>query len=185
MNTKETFDGPQARAYSMEYGVVVGLLCSASFLCTMYGASSILLAQVSNVLALIAVYVAGRLIRSFRTNVASLTFGRTCYMALLTYLFAILLTALVQYVYFAYFDQGRLMTQIDHLLSMPEYRQWLEQFAQGGDIDSLLDGVLQTMRNPVSMTFQLMWLNCLLALLAIVPTALIAMGGKQEVESKK
>ena len=179
MNETNAFDWGLARAYCMEYGVAVGVLCSVSFLCSMYGVGSALLAQMSNVLALAAVYVAGLLLRGFGRNVAATGgLGRTCRMALLTYLFACLLTALVQYFYFAFFDGGRLAAQVEQLLTLPEYRQWLAQFAPGGDVDALLKEVGRTMGNPAAITFQLMWLNLLVSLVVTLPTAWIARYGK-------
>lgn len=179
MNETNSFDKALARAYCMEYGAIVGLLCSVSFLCSMYGISSVLLAQMSNVIALVSVYVAGRLLRGFLQNeVAFISFGRTCYLAMQVYLFAILLTAIVQYFYFAYLDQGRLLSQVNLLLTTPEYRQWLAQFAEGGDVDELLKGVMQTLHNPAAVTFQLIWLNLLVSLVATLPTAWIARAGK-------
>ena len=179
MNETKTFDRALARAYSMEYGTAVGLLCSASFLCAMYGLTFVLLGQLSNLLGLVAVYVAGRLIRKFRQRVVPITFGQACYMAVLTYAFAILLTAIVQYLYFAYLDQGRLLARLDYLLTLPEYRQLLTQLAPEGNVEGLLQAMASVMRNPAVMTFQLMWFNLLLSLFVLLPTAWIAMSGNR------
>ena len=64
MKRTEKFDREQARAYAMQYGLVVGAACLASFLCTMYAAGSPLMAQAGNLLGLGAVMAAGTQIRA-------------------------------------------------------------------------------------------------------------------------
>ena len=170
---KGEFDIRLARDHCMEYGMVVGLLCSASFLCSMYGTTSLLLGQLGNVLGITAFVTAGVLIRHYGRKAGRLTFGRSCYMALLTYAFAIMVTAVVQYIYFRYLDAGRLANQVEQIIQMPEYRQWMEQLTVGQDLDEVVDQLLQMTRNPERMTMQLIWMNLIFALLLTVPTALM------------
>ncbi len=170
---KKEFDARLARDYCMEYGMIVGLICSASFLCSMHGFDAALLGQAGNVLGLIAFISAGALIRQYGRKMGRLTFGRSCYMAFLTYVFAIMVTAVVQYIYFRFMDDGQLAGQVQQIIQMPEYRQWLQQMAGEEDVDKLLHESLQFMYNPERMTLQLVWMNLLLALLLMVPTALL------------
>jgi len=170
---KREFDVRLARDHCMEYGMVVGLLCSASFLCSMYGATSLLLGQLGNILGITAFVTAGALIRHYGRKAGRLTFGRSCYMALLTYAFAIMVVAVVQYIYFRYLDAGRLANQVEQIIQMPEYRQWMEQLTAGQDPDEVVGQLLQMTRNPERMTMQLIWMNLIFAMLLTVPTALM------------
>ena len=172
---KKEFDARLARDHCMEYGMVVGLMCSASFLCSMYGYDNVLLGQLGNVLGLLAFVSAGIFIRRYGRRMGRLTFGRSCYMALLTYVFAIMVTAVVQYVYFRFLDAGHLAEQVKQIVQMPEYHQWLQQLAGAEDVDKLISQAMQFMYNPVRMTMQLIWMNLLLAMLLLVPTALMGM----------
>ena len=170
---KNAFDAGLARSYCMQYGLVVGLLASASFLFTMYGPSYPIFGLMGPVFAIIAFVAAIRLIRGYQKTVAQLTFSQTCYMVLFTYLFAIILTAAVQYVYLAWLDQGRLLTQVEEVMAMPEYKAWFDNLS-GGDDKELMKELTTLMGNPARMTFQLLWTNCILSLILIIPTAILA-----------
>ena len=170
---KKEFDARLARDHCMEYGMVVGILCSASFLCSMYGSTSLLLGQLGNVLGIVAFVTAGNLIRHYGRKMGQLTFGRSCYMAMLIYVFAIMVVAVVQYIYFRYLDAGRLANQVEQIMQMPEYRQWMEQFTAGQDVDEMVGQVMRMTRNPERITLQLVWMNLIFALLLMVPTALM------------
>ena len=182
MNGENTFDKQRARAYCMQYGAVVGTVCSLSFLCAMYAGQHPLLGLIGNALGIYAVWKAGRQIRQFRFTVQPIGFGQSCYMALLTYLFAILIVAIVQYAYFRYLDGGRMAAQVEQLIALPEYHRLLARMAGSEDIDSLLTSTLDLMRHPTQMTIQLVWTNLLLSLLLTIPTALIAVTGTQKGE---
>ena len=176
----KTFDWPLARAHTMNYGALVGIMCSISFLCSMYGLQSPSLGLISNVLALLAFIVAGRCIRSFSNNIPPTRFGQACWMAFNIFLYAILITALVQFLYFTYLDQGRLATQMQHITAMPEYRQLLEQMAPNGNADEIIKTAISITSSPARATSQLLWMNCFMALLLIIPTALIGITGKKQ-----
>ena len=170
---KKEFDAQTARDYCMQYGLVVGVLCSASFLCSMYGTAYLLLGHVGNLLGIVAFVTAGTLIRHYGRQMGRLTFGRSCYMAMLTYVFAIMVVAVVQYVYFRFLDGGRLGEQVLQVLQMPEYRQWMQQMVPGQDLDELMDQMIRMTHQPERITLQLMWMNLVFALMLLVPTALM------------
>ena len=137
MNNTNKFNNVQARAFCMQYGLVVGLLTSASFLATMYGLGAPSVGLLGNILGIFAFVAAFRFIRSYRQEVERLSFLQACYMAFLTLFFASLLTAVVQYLYLAFLDHGRLFMQVEQMLSMPEYEQWLKQMAGGADVEEV------------------------------------------------
>lgn len=180
MSEKATFDKTQALRYGMNYGAVVGILTGVSFLCSIGGAEQVGLSLLSNVLAFAAVYVAARMIRTYDREIAPLSFGQTCRMVAYTYFFAILLTAAIQYVYFAVFDQGRFAALIQDVFTQPQYRQMLEDMANGQDVEMMLQNATDTFLMPASATMQLMWMNIFIALFMLLPTALIARIGKRK-----
>lgn len=180
MRKTKKFDKEQARAYAMQYGLVVGVVCLASFLCTMYAGNSLLMAQTGNLLGLFAVMTAGTQIRMYRAQVARLNFRQAWYMAIFIYLFAIIVTALGQYLYFALLDNGTLREQILTMLETPEYQKLLAQLTGTTDTDEILRSTADLMQSPTQMTVQLMWMNVLLALLLSVPTVLIGITGERK-----
>lgn len=168
----KTFDKQVARQWCMEYGTLVGSFTSISFLCAMYGLQYTWLGQVSNLLALLAFLIAIRTLRHFCRNIFPLTFGQACWMVVQIYFFAILLTAAVQFIYFQFFDHGRLVDQMNILLDNEAYRNWIAQMAPDTDTDTMIGQTLATLRNPVHATMQLMLMNCIAALMLTIPTTL-------------
>ena len=179
MNSTNKFNGIQARAFCMQYGLVVGLLTSASFLATMYGLGAPSMGLLGNILGIIAFYVAFRQIRAYRQEVGGLSYMQACYMAFLTLFFASLLTAVVQYLYLAFLDNGRLVSQVEQMLAMPEYEKWLGQMAGGMDVEEVKTAALGLLSNPAKTTLQLLWSDCLLSLILSIPIALLSMTGKK------
>ena len=174
------FEKAQAREYAMNYGITIGVLSVISFLFAMHGLGGIVWGHLSNIVGLITVYVAGRKIRSYNNEVSPLRFSQACYLAFFIYLFGILITAVAQYAYFALFDNGALLMQTQELLEMPEYRQLLSDMTADGNIDEVVKTLNEVMGNPIKITFQLMWLNSILAMLLIIPTAMIGLRGTKK-----
>lgn len=178
MNQEVRFEGPLARQYSMVYGTIVGILASLSFLCSMYGMSHASLGMMSNILGLAALFVVVRKLREHRQRVQPLTFGQACWMTVMIYFYAILFTAVVQYIYFAFLDKGQLQAQMHQILSIPQYHQMLEQIAGEEDIDAMVQNALNVFATPAKATMQLMWINCIVSLFLAVPTALAGITGE-------
>lgn len=172
------FDSNLARNHCMNFGLWVGLLCSLSFLAAVYANGSLLMSQMGNILGIIAFITAGRLIRRYRQVMYPINFRQACRMSILTYFFATLIVAVVQFVYFRYLDHGQVAEQMQTLLEMPEYQQMLQHIAGQSDIKEIMDGAMSLMHNPIQMTVQLMWMNIILSLLLTIPTALIAITGR-------
>ena len=165
------------RQFCMERGTIVGILTSISFLCSMYGINNIILAQISNIGGLVAFFVAGYGIKKFRSQHMGITFGRACWMAVMIYFYAILLTAVVQYFYFSVLDRGILQQQIQQIASMPEYKKLLQQMAGEADIEQMIQNVSTLFAYPAKATMQLMWMNCFVVFFLTIPTALIGITG--------
>ena len=104
-------------------------------------------------------------------------------MAVFIYQFAILVTALGQYLYFALLDNGTLREQILTTLDTPEYRELLARMTGTADTESIVRSTAEMMQSPTQMTAQLMWMNVLLALLLSLPTALIGITGKRAIHN--
>ena len=181
MIEKGRFDTQQARAYCMNYGTIVGIVCCISFLCAVYGLRHPGLSLVSNIAGLMAFVGAGRLIRRFRREVTEISFGRACWMAFSIYFYAILLTAAVQYAYFAFLDHGMLAEYIRMTLETEEFRNLLTSMAGNEDMNAIVESMLTPLLSPVKATIQMLWMNCTIALILILPTAF--MGMKLKVKS--
>ncbi len=163
------FDYREARSYCMNYGLLVGTCWSASFLCTMWGQGHPFVGNLGLLIGLVSIYYAGRLIRGYNVESGNRGWLRTWWMSCLTYLFATMLTAVVQYVYFRYFDGGMLVRQMEQVMQMPQYKQLFAGVDEGA-----LQQALVSLNSPTQLTVRFFSMNILLGLVLSIPTLLIA-----------
>ncbi len=170
------FDYKEARSYCMNYGLLVGLCWSASFICTILGPEHPFVGNLGLLIGLVSIYYAGRLIRGYNLESGNRSWFRTLWMSCLTYLFATMLVAVVQLVYFRYFDGGRLMMQMEQVMQMPQYKQLFS-----GVDEKAMQEALATLNSPTQLTVRFFSMNILLGLVLSIPTMLIAgMGLKKK-----
>lgn len=182
---KENLDTRVVNQFCMYYGAIVGTLTSASFLCSMLGLQSAVWGLMSNVLGVMAVYVAGRQVRNLRQTYQPFGFGRVCWTTVQVYLYAILLTGAVQYIYFTFFDKGRLAGALEAMFNQDAYKQMLQSMLNGQDTTEALRLVTEALLSPTGATIQMMWMNIMIALFLLIPTALIAISGGERTAKKK
>lgn len=176
-----TFDYRQARAYAGQYGAVIGLMCIASFGCYIAGLAWPLLGQVALFLGGASVFVCGRLIRSYRLRTGEMKFRRCWWMAYLIYMYAVLLTALGQFIYFRFIDNGFMAMQFENLLTRPGMEETMQILSPDGGIQQMVSDtmlMLQTM-SAADFTVNLLFSNILLALVGSVLAAWIGCTGKK------
>lgn len=177
----ETFSYSKARAYAGQYGAWVGALWIASFCCYMGGLSQPWLANIGLFIGFFSLIFTGILLRGFRRSVAPLSFLRAWWMGWLCFLYASLLTAAVQYVYFRFVDNGRLINAYTTLFEQPENRQLLAAMMPGEDADMAIGQVLELLGSlsPIEITVEWMIYNIFLGFILAVPVALIGITGRR------
>lgn len=147
----------------------VGMMWSASFLCTMYGTGNPLLSVLGTALAIISVYMLYRQLTNYRRLYPHTTWGGIFRLSLLTCLLAGLLTDAAQYLYFAFLDDGRLLSDVlDPAMQSEEYREVWQQLMPGTDMEEV-QRMMQSM-TVQDIMLQLVIYNILLA----CPISLIA-----------
>ncbi len=107
--------------------IVMGLLWSAAFLCSMYGLSYPLLGVVGHVVALVSLFAFYNTLMNYRRFVVRLSATRTLSLAFGISLYGTLILTVVQYLYFAYLDRGRFLTAMYSALEMPEMQEYMRQ----------------------------------------------------------
>lgn len=179
-----SFDPKQARAFAGQYGAVIGAMCIVSFGCYIAGLASPLLGQVALFVGGASVYVCGRLIRRYRHRISEMGFWRCWWMAYLIYMYAILLTALGQFIYFRFIDNGFMARQIENMITRPEMAEALQIMSPDGSIQQMLDNTLmqlQTM-SAADFTLNLLFSNILIGIVGSVLAAWIGCTGKKRSE---
>lgn len=150
----------------------VGFLCSVSFLCNVRGIASPGVSTIGHFAALLAAYNIFRSLLSYRLVEQDIRFGKCLQMAFLMCIFAGLLTNVVQYIYFQFFDHGFFLSTLATLMDTPEYQQMIKSLFP--DItQSELSAALQQINVPTIMT-QIIMMNVMLSVPISLLTAALA-----------
>ena len=148
----------------------IGLMWSASFLCTMYGTERPFLSMLSTVLAIISIYMLYKQLTNYYRLYPSVSWLRILRLSFLTCLLAGLLTDMVQYAYFLWLDNGRLLSILGTSLQNEEYREAWKKMMPEVDLNEMQKLVQSmTVRDIV---LQLAFYNVILALPASLLAAL-------------
>lgn len=145
----------------------VGFWCSISFMCSVRGIG--LLGQMA---ALIASYGIFKGILKYRMQVKDITFGKCLLMAFLMCIFAGLLTNVVQYVYFQFFDKGFFLSSLASIMESPEYKEMMKSLFADISQKELTEAFLQ-INVPTLMT-QIVFMNLMLSVPVSLLTAALA-----------
>ncbi len=148
----------------------IGLMWSASFLCTMYGTERPFLSMLSTVLAIISIYMLYKQLTNYYRLYPSVSWLHILRLSFVTCLLAGLLTDMVQYAYFLWLDNGRLLSILGTSMQNEEYREAWKKMMPEVDLNEMQKLVQSmTVRDIV---LQLAFYNIILALPASLLAAL-------------
>ena len=166
----------QLQAFARVDGVVVALLWTLSFACligffhsptSLYGIGWFAFGAFSLVLAAMR-------LRKFRDSVldGKISFGRAYGYSILTYLYAALLFALAQYVYFQFLDNGFLVSQYSLQASSPQVQEMMKLYGlTEQDIRFALENIAAL--RPIDIALQFFSTNLMLGVFVSLPVALV------------
>ena len=146
----------------------IGLMWAASFLCTMYGTERPLLSMLSTALSLFSIYILFKQLTNFRRVLPDAGWGMAFRLSLVTCLLAGLLTDAVQYAYFAWFDNGRMLSLIAESMQSEAYVETWKRLMPEQNIAEM-QAMVQSMTVRDIMQMLILY-NILLS----VPIALVA-----------
>ena len=155
----------------------IGIMWSASFYCTMYGASRPTLSMLGTALGLISIYMLFKQLRNYRRIYQPVSWLYILRLSFLTCLLAGLLTDAAQYAYFLYFDNGRLLSQLGSAMQSEEYRQVWQQMMPDANVENV-QKLIQSM-SVRDIMLQLVLYNAFLALPVSLFAALPVRGGNE------
>ena len=148
----------------------IGLMWSASFLCTMYGTERPFLSMLSTVLAIISIYMLYKQLTNYYRLYPSVSWLHILRLSFVTCLLAGLLTDMVQYAYFLWLDNGRLLSILGTSLQNEEYREAWKKMMPEVDLNEMQKLVQSTTVGDI--VLQLAFYNVILALPASLLAAL-------------
>jgi hypothetical protein len=155
----------------------IGLLWSASFLCTMYGTERPLLSILGTALGLISIYTLYKQLTNYRRLYPS-SWLHILRLSFVTCILAGLLTDAAQYAYFLLLDNGRFLSILSTALQSEEYRQAWKQLRPESNLEDI-QKMIQSMTIRDIM-LQMAFYNFLLAL----PVSLLAALPVRQAKSK-
>ena len=169
----------QLKAFARQDGALLSLLWMSSFGCYIVGLSHPDYSIVAIGLALLSPLFAALRLRKFRD------YGRECIISLmrgwffitLMFFYAGLLFAIVQYIYFAYYDNGFLIDAFTRMMATPEAGQMMEQYGMTEQLNESLHE-LQQMR-PIDLSLNVLTTNIISGIVLGLPIAAIMQRRKQ------
>ncbi len=170
----------QLRAFAAQYGAVVGLMWIVSFAFYIIGLTRPLVGNVGLIIGLLSVVTAGFLIRKFRGEVFPLRFGQSWWMSTLIFMYASLLMAVAQFVYFRYIDNGLLLQTYSTIMQQPEAVAMMQSMMPEEDAAEVSRQVIDLLKSisPIQLTFEFLVYNLMFGFLLAIPTAWIGLSGK-------
>ena len=150
----------QLKAFARIDGAILGVVWIVSFLLCIAGFSNPGMSLPGSLLAVCSPFIAGTRLVKFRNYALDgvISFRRAMAYYILMFFYASLLMALAQYIYFAYFDNGYVMSYYVNTLNMPETQQMIEAAGLSRkDMEETLTQMQQT--SPIVMALNIMTFN--------------------------
>lgn len=157
-------------------GFYTGLCWSASFILAMFSLTQPAWGFAGNFLGILSIWVAGFQLRTLQTSSSadSHPWGvrKRWHKSLQAQLLAAILCTFVQYMYFRYVDNGRLLTALTEIYSNPLYADAMKQAVPGSDAKEML--ALMSQISLTDLTLNFLVFNSFIAIVLSIPTALVA-----------
>lgn len=164
----------QLQAYAHIDGAKMALLWIAGFVCFILEISHPILGLVWLLsICLIPIY-AYRLLKTFRSNqpYGTISFGRAWLYVTYTFFYSTLLFALAQYIYFAFIDNGFLISQYVQIMSDPAYKTLFEAYGYTqSDLDMFISQLHEM--TPIGIALNFASMNFLTGMILGLPLAAI------------
>lgn len=164
----------QLKAYARQDGFFLALLWIASFASYILGISNQLLAMLALMLALMTpFFVAGRL-RKFRDEGRDglISFSRSYAYTIFVFFYGAVLLAVVQFLYFAYVDNGYLLRTFMTAVSTEEGQQLLQQYGMTQMVDESLTEMASI--RPIDYALNILTVNIMIGFVLGVPIGLVS-----------
>ena len=164
----------QLKAFARIDGAYLGLVWIASFAFYICGLTSPALGLAAALLAVGSPVFAALRLRKFRDKARDgiISFRRAVAYYIMTFLYASLLMALAQYIYFAFIDGGYLVSTYSAIMSTPEAAAMLE--ASGMDaaqMSASISALAQT--DPIYIVLNILSMNVTFGIMLSIPAAAI------------
>ncbi len=170
----------QLKAYARQDGFFLALLWIASFACYILGITNGLLGMVAMMLAVMTpFFVAGRL-RRFRDEGREgvISFRRSYAYTVFVFFYGAVLLAVAQFLYFAYMDNGYLLSTFSKIVSSAEGKEMLQQYGMTQVAEDSLSEMASL--RPIDYALNILTVNIMIGFVLGVPIGLVMYRRKVE-----
>ncbi len=163
----------QLKAYARQDGFFLALLWVASFVSYIIGLQNTIIAMISLVMAVYTPFFVATRLRKFRDvgREGSISFARSYFYTIMVFFYGAVLLAVIQYVYFAYIDNGYLVNSFARMMGTDEGKMMLEQYGMTNIVDESL-AELASVR-PIDYALNILTINIALGFILGFPIGLI------------
>lgn len=144
--------------YASLYGLGVGVIWLLAFYFSIYGIGTPGLGLLGDVCVVAGPVAAFYWAKKYRNNVlaGSITFGNALYFFFSVYVYAVIILAAGQFIYFSYLDQGFLYNTYKEILAQPAYQQMLHSMMNQEQVNTTLDQFREATFRPIALIFGFM-----------------------------
>ena len=163
----------QLKAYARQDGFFLALLWTASFACYILGVTNHIMEMLALGLAITTpFFVAGRL-RKFRDEGREglISFGRSYAYTIFVFFYGAVLLAVVQFLYFAYMDNGYLLSNFSKMLSTEEGRAMVSQYGMTQMVEEGLAEMASI--RPIDYALNILTMNIMIGFVLGIPIGLV------------
>lgn len=163
----------QLKAFARQDGVLLALLWVSSFLLYIMGMSNQILGLAAVILMLYTPFFVGTRLGKFRDygRDGQISFRRGYAYTVLVFFYGGVLFAVAQYIYFAFMDQGFLVSQFSKMMNTVEARQMLQQYGMAEMMDESLQQMTAT--RPIDYALNMLTINISLGFILGIPISLL------------
>ena len=169
----------QLKAYARQDGFFLALLWIASFACYIMGISNGMLGMAAMILAVMTpFFVAGRL-RRFRDEGMEgvISFRRSYAYTVFVFFYGAVLLAVAQFIYFAYLDNGYLLSTYSKIVSSSEGHELIQQYGMSQVVNDSLSEMASL--RPIDFALNILTINILVGFVLGVPIGLVMQRAKK------
>ncbi len=161
----------QLKAFARIDGALLALLWIVSFASYILGLSNPLFTLVAVVLMVSTPFFVAIRLKKFRDEGLGgfISLARAWGYSAYVFFYASVLLALVQYVYFAFIDQGYIMQTFSKMLSTPESKIVIEQYGMQQTINESLEQMGQ--QRPIDYALNMLTMNISIGIVLGLPIA--------------
>lgn len=173
----------QLKAFARQDGALLALLWVVTFLLYILGVSNSWLGMAALMLMIYTPFFVGERLGKFRDYGLNglISFRRGYAYTIFVFFYGGILFAIAQYLYFAFMDNGFLLSQFSKMVTSEEAQQILKQYGMTQMVDQSLEEMAQT--RPIDYALNMLTINISLGFILGLPISLVKQRTKARIEN--